>query len=106
MGDRVRGLPVFFILYAKDVLGLEAGIASLWLAAFAIAAGLTMLAAGRIRNPRVHKPFLALGVALTGLGLLATAASADHILVSAGIAAAPSGYGLVATLGYCALPRR
>ena len=61
-------LPVFFILYAKDVLGLEAGIASLWLAAFALAAGLTMLAAGRIRNPRLHKPFLALGVGLMGLG--------------------------------------
>jgi MFS family permease len=94
------GLPVFFILYAKDVLGLKASIASLWLAAFAIAAGLTMLAAGRIRNPRVHKPFLALGVVLMGLGLLATSASADLIWVSAGIAATATGYGLVATLGY------
>lgn len=94
------GLPVFFILYAKDVLGLEASIASLWLAAFAIAAGLTMLAAGRIRNPRVHKPFLALGVVLMGVGLLATSASANLIWVSAGIAATATGYGLVATLGY------
>jgi MFS family permease len=94
------GLPVFFILYAKDVLGLEAGIASLWLAAFAVAAGLTMLVAGRLRNPRLHKPFLALGVALMGLGLLATSASADVAWVSAGIAATATGFGLVATLGY------
>ncbi len=93
-------LPVFFILYAKDVLDIEAGIASLWLAAFAVGAGLTMLAAGRLRNPRLHKPLLALGVVLTGLGLLATAASADKGLVAGGIAAVAIGYGLIATLGY------
>jgi MFS family permease len=93
-------LPVFFILYAKDVLGMEANIASLWLAAFAIAAGLSMLAAGRIRNPRVHKPFLALGVALMGSGLLATSATDSRIWVAGGIAATATGYGLVATLGY------
>ncbi len=33
IGD--AALPVFFILYAKEVLDIEAGIASLWLAAFA-----------------------------------------------------------------------
>jgi MFS family permease len=93
-------LPVFFILYAKDVLGLEAGVASLWLAAFAVAAGLTMLAAGCIRNPRLHKPLLALGVSLMGLGLLATAASTSHIWVAVGIAATAMGYGFIATLGF------
>ena len=94
------GLPVFFILYAKDVLGLEAGIASLWLAAFAIAAGLTMLAAGRIRNPRVHKPFLALGVALMVSVSSRRRLRPSLIWVSGGIAATATGYGLVATLGY------
>jgi MFS family permease len=93
-------LPVFFILYAKDVLDIEAGIASLWLAAFAVAAGLTMLAAGRLRNPLLHKPLLALGVVLTGLGLLATAASTSKGWVACGIAAVAIGYGLIATLGY------
>jgi predicted MFS family arabinose efflux permease len=56
-------LPVFFILYARRVLGLEPGLASLWLAAFALGAGVAMVAAGFVRNPRVHKPFLALGSA-------------------------------------------
>jgi MFS family permease len=93
-------LPVFFILYAKDVLDIEAGIAALWLAAFAVAAGLTMLAAGRIRNPHLYKPFLALGVGLMGLGMLATSASASRISVAGGIAAIATGFGLVATLGY------
>jgi DHA1 family tetracycline resistance protein-like MFS transporter len=93
-------LPVFFILYAKDVLGIEAGSASLWLAAFAVAAGLTMLIAGRIRNPIIHKPFLALGVGLMGLGLLATAASTNRMWVAGGIAATALGFGLIATLGY------
>jgi hypothetical protein len=32
-------LPVFFILYARRVLGLAPGLASLWLAAFALGAG-------------------------------------------------------------------
>jgi MFS family permease len=93
-------LPVFFILYAGDVLDLDPGIASLWLAAFAIAAGLTMIAGGYIRNPRLHKPFLALGVTLMGLGFLATSASGNLIWVSGGIAAAATGFGLVATLGF------
>ena len=31
-------LPVFFLLYARAVLGLDPGIASLWLAAFAVGA--------------------------------------------------------------------
>jgi MFS family permease len=93
-------LPVFFILYAGDVLGLEPGIASLWLAAFAIGAGLTMVAGGFVRNPRLHKPFLALGVALMGMGFTITSASASIGWVSAGIAAAATGFGLVATLGF------
>ena len=32
-------LPVFFILYARQVLGLEPSLASLWLAVFALGSG-------------------------------------------------------------------
>jgi MFS family permease len=67
LGDGVRGAAVFFILYANRVLGLEAGLASVWLA-FALGAGLVMLTAGFLRSPRMHKPFLMLGVALMGVG--------------------------------------
>jgi hypothetical protein len=45
-------LPVFFILYAQRVLDLDAGLASLWLAAFAAGAGAVMAAAGFVRRPR------------------------------------------------------
>jgi predicted MFS family arabinose efflux permease len=72
-------LPVFFLLYADEVLGLEPGLASLWLAAFALGAGAAMITAGFVRNPRLHKPFLALGVALMGVGFLGAAASTSLI---------------------------
>jgi predicted MFS family arabinose efflux permease len=93
-------LPVFFILYARRVLGLEPGLASLWLAVFALGAGATMIAAGFVRNPRVHKPFLALGVALMGAGFLAAAASTSLLWVSVACASAAAGFGLVSTLGF------
>jgi MFS family permease len=54
-------LPVFFILYAQRVLDLDAARASLWLAAFAVAAGAVMAAAGLVRRPGLHKPFLSRG---------------------------------------------
>ena len=93
-------LPVFFILYARRVLGLEPGLASLWLAAFAVGAGATMIAAGFVRNPRVHKPFLALGVSLMGVGFLAAAASTSLLWVSVACGSAAAGFGLVSTLGF------
>ena len=62
-------LPVFFILYAQRVLGLDPARASLWLAVFAVAAGAVMVAAGLIRRPRLHKPLLGLGGDLDGDGL-------------------------------------
>jgi MFS family permease len=93
-------LPVFFILYAKRVLGLEPGLASVWLAAFALGAGLVMVTAGLIRNPRLHKPFLALGVALMGVGFLAAAAFTSLIWVSFACGTAAAGFGLVSTLGF------
>jgi MFS family permease len=93
-------LPVFFILYAKRELGLEPSLASLWLAAFAVTAGVVMVAVGFLRSSRLHKPLLALGVGLMGLGFLGVAASTGLVLVSVGVAAAAAGYGLIATLGF------
>jgi MFS family permease len=93
-------LPVFFILYAERVLGLEPGPASLWLAAFALGAGVSMVAGGFVRNPRAHKPLLALGVGLMGAGFLAAAGSTELVWVSMACASAAAGFGLVSTLGF------
>ncbi len=93
-------LPVFFILYAGEVLGLEPSLASLWLAAFALGAGAAMIAGGLVRTPRLHKPFLALGVALMGVGFLAAAASTSLVWVSVACASAAAGFGLISTLGF------
>ncbi len=92
-------LPVFFVLYAETVLGLGTGLASLWLAAFALAAGLAMLVGGRIRTRR-YKPVLVLGVALMGCGFLAIASSTNLVVVSLGVLPAAIGFGLISTLGY------
>jgi MFS family permease len=93
-------LPVFFVLYAQRVLGLGAGAASVWLAAFALGAGAMMVAAGFVRNPRLHKPLLALGVGLMGVGFLGAAAFTSLLMVSFSCAAAAAGFGLVSTLGF------
>jgi MFS family permease len=93
-------LPVFFLLYARQVLGLEPALASLWLAAFALGAGAAMVAAGFVRNPHLHKPFLALGVALMGIGFLAAAASTSLVWVSVACASAAAGFGLISTLAF------
>jgi MFS family permease len=93
-------LPVFFILYARRVLGLEPGLASLWLAAFALSAGAAMIAAGFVRKPRLHKPFLALGVVLMGAGFLTAAGSTSLVWVSMACASAAVGFGLISTLGF------
>jgi MFS family permease len=93
-------LPVFFLLYAKDVLGLTPAVASLWLAAFGLSTGATIAAAGRVRNPALHRPLLLLGVALMGSGFLAVSASADLVFVGGAMLAAGIGFGLVSTLGF------
>jgi MFS family permease len=93
-------LPVFFILYAHRVLDLDAGLASLWLAAFAVGAGAVMAAASFVRRPRLHKPFLALGVVLMGAGFLAAGALTRLLWVSLACASAAAGFGLVSTLGF------
>jgi MFS family permease len=93
-------LPVFFILYAKNVLGLGSGLASLWLAAFAVVSGIAMLAAGRLRSARLHKPLLVVGVAVMGIGFLGIAAFTDLVAVSMAVLLAAVGFGMISTLGY------
>lgn len=93
-------LPVFFVLYAKNVLGLSTGIASLWLACFAVVSGLVMLAAGHVTTARLHKPALIVGVALMGVGFLFIAASTNLVAVSLSVLLAAVGFGLISTLGY------
>ncbi len=93
-------LPVFFILYARSVLGLEPAVASLWLAAFALLAGVVMIAAGYVRNPSLHKPFLGLGVGLMGVGFLAAAPATSLVWVSMACACSAAGFGLISTLGF------
>jgi MFS family permease len=93
-------LPIFFILYARRVLGLEPAFASLWLAAFALGAGASMIAGGFVRKPQLHKPFLGLGVALMGVGLLAAAPATSLVWVSMACACAAAGFGLISTLGF------
>jgi MFS family permease len=93
-------LPVFFLLYAKEELGLSPAVASLWLAAFGISTGITIAAAGRVRNPALHRPLLLLGVAAMGSGLLAVSASSELVFVGAAMLAAGVGFGLVSTVGF------
>ena len=93
-------LPAFFLLYAKDVLGLSPAIASIWLAGFGVATGGAIVAAGRVRNPALHRPLLLVGIVLLGGGFLAVAASTQLVAVGVGLAAGATGFGLVSTLGF------
>jgi MFS family permease len=93
-------LPAFFLLYAEDVLGLGAAVASLLLALFGIATGVAIAAAGRVRDPNLHRPLLLLGVVLLGAGFLGVAASTSLPTVGVALIAAATGFGLVSTLGF------
>jgi DHA1 family tetracycline resistance protein-like MFS transporter len=93
-------LPVFFVLYAKNVLGLSTAVASLWLAGFVVVAGLVMAGAAHITTARFHKPALIIGVALMGAGFLAVAASSTLLTVSLAVIPAAVGFGLISTLGF------
>lgn len=93
-------LPVFFVLYARDVLGLGTGVASLWLAGFAVTSGIVMAASGRVATPGMYKPFLILGLVLMGAGFLAVAASTSLLAVSLAVIPAALGFGLISTLGF------
>lgn len=93
-------LPAFFILYAESVLDLSPSVASLWLAAFGIATGVLIVAAGRVRNPAWHPPLLGLGVVLMGAGFIGVALTSSLVLVGVALLTAASGFGLISTLGF------
>jgi membrane-associated phospholipid phosphatase/predicted MFS family arabinose efflux permease/CTP:molybdopterin cytidylyltransferase MocA len=93
-------LPAFFLLYAEDVLALEPGVASLWLAGFGVATGAAIMAAGRVRRPSLHQPLLVVGVLLLGVGFLGVAASTSLPVVGVALAVGATGFGLVTTLGF------
>jgi MFS family permease len=93
-------LPVFFVLYAERVLGLEAAVAALALATFGLVTGAFTVASGRIRDPEQLGPALFLGVALMGAGLLAVSLTTNLELVAPGLIAAAAGFGIVSTTGF------
>jgi membrane-associated phospholipid phosphatase len=93
-------LPAFFLLYAEEELGLGPSVASLWLAGFGLATGAGIVAAGRVRNPALHRPLLLLGVVLLGGGFLGVGASTSLVPVGAALVAGAAGFGLVSTLGF------
>jgi dolichol-phosphate mannosyltransferase len=93
-------LPAFFLLYAENVLGLEATAASLILAGFGVATGAAVLAAGRVRNQSRLRPLLLLGIVLMGGGFLLVSLVADLLLVGAALALVAVGFGLISTVGF------
>lgn len=93
-------LPVFFVLYAKNVLGLNTAVASLWLAGFAVVSGLVMAASAHATTSRLHKPALIIGVALMGVAFLGVAATTSLVAVSMAVFVAAVGFGLISTLGF------
>lgn len=93
-------LPVFFILYAERTLGLRPGIAALWLAAFGVATGLAIVAAGRVRDPARNASLVVLGTALMGGGFLGASLTASPVPVAAAMVPAAAGFGLISALAF------
>jgi membrane-associated phospholipid phosphatase/predicted MFS family arabinose efflux permease len=93
-------LPAFFLLYAEEELALSAGVASAWLAGFGLATGAGIVAAGRVRNPSLHRPLLLLGIVLLGGGFLGVGASTSLAPVGVALLVGAAGFGLVSTLGF------
>ena len=92
-------LPAFFILYARDVLELGAGPASLMLAGFGLFTGAAMVLAGRTPPARVY-PLLCVGALLLGGGLAVSSLGGSIAAVSLPFAVAAVGAGLVTALGF------
>jgi membrane-associated phospholipid phosphatase len=93
-------LPTFFLLYAEEELGLTAAVASLWLAGFGLATGAGIALAGRVRNPKLHRPLLLVGIVLLGGGFLGVGASTNLVPVGGALVLGAAGFGLVSTLGF------
>lgn len=93
-------LPTFFLLYAEEELGLSAAVASLWLAGFGLATGAGIAAAGRVKNPQLHRPLLLTGIVLLGGGFIGVGASTSLVPVGGALVLGAAGFGLVSTLGF------
>jgi dolichol-phosphate mannosyltransferase len=97
-------LPTFFVLYARDTLGLAVGIAGTLPLAFGAFMAVGMALGGRARPDRVHSLMLT-GAALLGSGLLAGSTASHVAAAAAPLAAAALGAGLLTTLGYAYFAR-
>jgi membrane-associated phospholipid phosphatase/MFS family permease len=93
-------LPAFFLLYAKEELGLAPATASLMLVGFGVMTAVAIGLAGRARSSERHKPLLAASVALMGAGFLVVGATETLPVVALGLVAAATGFGLVSTIGF------
>ncbi len=93
-------LPAFFLLYAKEELGLQPSVASLLLAGFGIATGAAIVAAGRVRRVELHRPLLLAGVVLMGVGFVGVAATTSLVTIGPALLAAAVGFGLVSVIGF------
>jgi dolichol-phosphate mannosyltransferase len=92
-------LPTFFVLYARDALGLDVGLAGALPLAFGLFIALGLVVGGRTAPERVH-PRLLTGAALLGSGLLAASATSNLAGAALPLAAAGLGAGLLTTLGF------
>lgn len=92
-------LPTFFILYARDVLGVGPPTSSFALGGVALLAGAGMLIGGRLDAEHV-RPALIAGATALGAGLLTAAAFDTLAAVAVPFAVAAFGFGLVNALGF------
>jgi membrane-associated phospholipid phosphatase/MFS family permease len=92
-------LPSFFVLYAKNSLGLGVGVAGALPLGFGLLTAVGLVLAGRARPERV-RPLLIAGAALLGTGLLVAAPAGSLAAAAPGFAAAALGAGLVTALGF------
>jgi MFS family permease len=93
-------LPAFFLLYAKEVLGLSPAIASVWLVGFGLITAAAVVAAGRAKDEVRQRSLLTLGVTLMGAGFLGVASTSDYLAIAGALGAAGIGFGIVSTLGF------
>jgi MFS family permease len=93
-------LPAFFLLYAKESLGLSPAVASIWLVGFGIVTAAAVVAAGRVKDEGRQRSLLTLGVTLMGSGFLGVSSTGDYLAIAGALSAAGIGFGLVSTLGF------
>jgi len=93
-------LPAFFLIYAKEELGLSPAAASLMLVGFGVMTAVAIGLAGRAKSSKHHRPLLAASVALMGSGFLVVGATETLPVVALGLVAAATGFGLVSVIGF------